>query len=176
LLSRSSRGYLMRKCEICSNTATVHLTKIVNKTKSEMHLCEACAKEQNLIPDSPQELNVPAILQLVMGQLPAPKPATADSICPECGTPYAHFRAQGRLGCPHDYDAFRPLLEPLIERVQSGGSRHSGKTPVRQRLRIARAKRLELESKLKAAVTEERYEEAARLRDSIRDLGADHEP
>jgi protein arginine kinase activator len=165
----------MRKCEFCSSPATVHLTKIVNKTKQEMHLCDACAKEQNLIPEPPQELNVPALLQLVLGQLPAPRPATIDSVCPECGTPYAHFRAQGRLGCPHDYDVFRSLLEPLIERVQCGAIRHSGKTPGRQQRRLMRAHRVELEAQLNRAVTEERYEDAARLRDAIRGLGIDNE-
>lgn len=161
----------MKKCQFCSNPSTIHLTDIVNKTKHEMHLCDACAREKNLIPEPPQELNVPVLLQLVLGQLPAPRPATADSVCPECGTPYAHFRAQGRLGCPHDYDAFRPLLEPLIERVQNGSTRHSGKTPNRHRRRLAQARRVELEAQLQQAVNEERYEEAARLRDSIRELG-----
>jgi len=142
----------MRKCEFCSNPATVHLTKIVNKSKQEMHLCDACAKEQNIIPQPPQELNIPALLQLVMGQLPAPRPATADSVCPECGTPYAHFRAQGRLGCPHDYDVFRSLLEPLIERVQNGATRHAGKSPSRHRRRLVRAHRAELEVQLQRAV------------------------
>lgn len=164
------------KCQFCPNSATVHLTDIINKKKREMHLCETCARERNLIPDPPQELNIPALLQLVIEKLPVPiRSVAADAVCPECGTPYAHFRAQGRLGCPHDYEAFRPLLEPLLEKVHNGPTRHVGKVPRRHLRRVRRARRVELEGQLKSAIAAERYEEAARLRDSIRALGTDHE-
>jgi len=165
------------KCQLCSNPATMHITRTINKQTLEMHLCEECAREQNLFPDPPQELNIPALLHLVLGQMPVPpKPATGDAVCPECGTPYAHFRAKGRLGCPHDYEVFRSLLEPLLEKVHDSSGRHSGKVPRRHRRRMHSARRAELEAKLKSAVAAEQYEEAARLRDSIRALGADHEP
>jgi protein arginine kinase activator len=165
------------KCQLCSNPATMHITRTINKQTLEMHLCEACAREQNLLPDPPQELNIPAILNLVLGQMPAPaRPATTDAVCPECGTPYAHFRAKGRLGCPHDYEVFRSLLEPLLEKVHDSGGRHAGKVPRRHRSRMRSAHLTELEAKLKTAVAAEEYEEAARLRDSIRALGTDHEP
>jgi protein arginine kinase activator len=165
------------KCQLCSNPATMHLTRMINKQKLEIHLCEACAREQNLIPSPPQELNIPALLQLVLGQLPVPvKVSQADLVCPECGTPYAHFRAQGRLGCPHDYEAFRSLLEPLLERVQSNAIRHAGKVPRRYARRMRVAQKAELVARLQAAVSAERYEEAAQLRDAIRALGAGHEP
>jgi protein arginine kinase activator len=164
------------KCQFCAKPATIHLTDIVNKQKREMHLCDACAREKNLIPDPPQELNVPALLHLVLSQAAAPaRAATADAVCPECGTPYAHFKAQGRLGCPHDYEFFRQMLEPLVERVQNSAVRHVGKVPRRHQRRIRRARRVELEARLTSAVSAERYEEAAQLRDAIRALGADHE-
>jgi protein arginine kinase activator len=164
------------KCKYCENPATVLYTEILQKKKREMHLCEACAREKNLISDSAQGLNIPAIVQLALSQLPAPiRPPIADTICPECGTPYAHFRAQGRLGCPHDYEAFRALLEPLLQKVQSNAGEHVGKVPRRHRQRIAAARRGELEAQLRLAISGELYEEAARLRDAIRVLGADHE-
>jgi protein arginine kinase activator len=142
-----------------------------------MHLCEACAREKNLISGPPQDLNVPALLQLVLGQMPLPNRSSAtDTVCPACGTPYAHFRAQGRLGCAHDYEAFRALLEPLLDKVHNGATRHVGKSPARHRRRMARARRVELDARLKLAVEAECYEEAARLRDAIRTLGADDEP
>ena len=164
------------KCDFCSNPASVHLTKAVNKQISEIHLCEDCAREKNLIPNSPQDLNVPAVLELALTQMPAPpRTASSDSICPVCGTPYAHFRSQGRLGCPHDYSAFRSMLEPVLERVQSGAIRHVGKSPRRHRKRLNRKRRVELEAELKQAVETEHYEDAAKLRDAIRALGSDDE-
>ena len=133
-----------------------------------MHLCEACAREKNLMPGP--AAGVERAGRLATGPRPACRPARprGDAVCPECGTPYAEFRAQGRLGCPHDYEAFRSLLEPLVERVQNGAVRHVGKVPRRHRRRLARARRVELEAELQAAVAAERYEEAARLRDAIR--------
>jgi protein arginine kinase activator len=167
----------MKKCQFCSKPAALHLTRIINKQKLEMVLCEACAREQNLIGDAPQELAVPAIVQFVLGASASPvRPTTEDAVCPACGAPYAHFRAQGRLGCPHEYEVFRSLLEPLLEKVHSTAGRHVGKIPRRHRRRIQQARRVELEAQLKTAVAAEKYEEAARLRDSIRALGADHEP
>jgi len=166
-----------RKCQFCSNPATVHLTEFLDKKKGEMHLCETCARKQNVITDSPQALNVPALLQLMFGSVPPTgRESAPDAVCPECGTPYAHFRAQGRLGCPHDYEVFRPLLAPLIEKVHNHAGRHVGKVPRRHRQRMQIAHRVDLEAQLKSAVAAEQYEEAARLRDSIRALGADHEP
>lgn len=171
------RPVVLMKCQFCSNPATVHLTKIVNMDKRELHLCEDCARQKNLTAEPPQEFNVPALLQLVLSQMPLPiRPSAADTICPECGTPYAHFRAQGRLGCAHDYEAFRSLLEPLLDKVHNGATRHVGKLPARLRKRMTRAQRVELEAQLRLAVEAERYEEAARLRDVIRALGADDEP
>jgi len=169
------RGVCMKKCQFCAKPATMHLTRIIDQQKLEWVVCDACAREQNLIADPPQELNVPAILQLVLGKMAATRPGGPDAVCPECGTPYAHFKARGRLGCPHDYEAFRPLLEPLLEKVHNSAGRHVGKVPRKHQQRIQHARRTELESQLKSAVAAERYEEAARLRDSIRALGADHE-
>ena len=163
------------KCEFCSNPATIHVTRIVQKKKRELHLCQACAQEKSLLPGPPEEINVSAVLQLALGSMPAAPRGAADAVCPECGTPYAHFKAQGRLGCPHDYEAFRSLLEPLVERVQSSAVRHVGKVPGRHRRRLHRARRVELEAQLRSAVAQERFEEAARLRDEIRALGADDE-
>lgn len=155
------------KCQFCSKPATIHLTDIVHKQKREMHLCDACAREKNLIPEPPEELNVKAVLHLVTNR---------DAVCPECGTPYAAFKAQGRLGCPHDYEAFRSLLEPLVEKIQNNAVRHVGKVPRRHQRQARRARRAELEARLKSAVAGERYEEAAQLRDAIRALGAENEP
>ena len=159
-------------CQNCGlNPATVHLTDIINKQKRELHLCEACAREQQLIPDGPTpQLNLQALVQLILGQPPAADPAGLT--CPACGLKYAAFRADGRLGCPDDYDAFRPALEPLLERIHRG-TRHAGKTP---RAAARRAELADLREQLAAAVAAEHYEEAARIRDRIRAKEAPDEP
>lgn len=162
------------KCEFCTNTATVHLTDIINKKKRETHLCEDCAREKKLLSDPPQELNVPALLQLVLGQLVGDtKVDPAEIPCPKCGARYGQFRSQGRLGCPHDYVFFHSLLEPLLERVQCNGTQHVGKIPQRRRRSRRHEQRTDLELQLRAAVKAERYEDAAKLRDALRALGGE---
>lgn len=165
----------MNPCQFCGDPATVHLTDIVNKKKREMHLCENCARKQNLIPDAPSpQLNLPALLQLLMNQL-APAAGSADSdevdpaslTCPTCGLKYAQFRADGRLGCPEDYEAFYPSLVPILERVHRG-VQHLGKVPRSVRSRRNVEELDELKVQLSEAVAAEEYEEAARLRDRIR--------
>lgn len=162
-------------CQRCqARPATVHLTDIVNKKKRELHLCDECAREQQLIPEGAgTSLNLQALVSLIMGQ-PDPEVDPGALICPTCGLQYAVFRAEGRFGCPDDYEAFRSVLEPLLERIHRG-TQHTGKTPRHETRRQRLLAETEvLRDELAAAVAAERYEEAARLRDRIRQKeGAD---
>jgi protein arginine kinase activator len=143
------------------------LTDIVNGHKKELHLCKDCAEQKQLLEH--QELNLSAILQTLVGQhLGQLSDELARLTCPACGIKYMEFRAEGRLGCPHDYEIFRVGLEPLLQRIHRAG-RHVGKAPRRGRFDPAlRAEIAELRRQLRAAVEAEGYEEAARLRDLIR--------
>ena len=156
------------KCQFCSNPATVHLTDIVEGQKKELHLCHGCAESKQLLKQ--QELNLPAILQTLIGQhVGARTDELARLTCPACGIKYMEFRAQGRLGCPHDYHVFRNGLEPLMSRLHRS-ARHVGKMPRRGTPDpVRQAETMELRRQLQAAIQDERYEEAARLRDLLRE-------
>jgi protein arginine kinase activator len=155
------------KCQFCASPATIHLTDIVNNQKKEMHLCQRCAEAQHLV--SKQELNLPAILQSMIGQHLGPlSDELARLRCPACGIRYMEFRAQGRLGCPHDYAVFRNGLEPLLKRIHRS-TRHVGKVPRQGPPPVRRqAELVDLRRQLQQAVEAEAYEEAARLRDLLR--------
>ncbi len=157
----------MKKCGRCSKPAVLHITELRHGEVQALHLCEACAKEylsQN--PDEqPDE---------------APEGSSADSSdeleeidqqsCPSCGITFKEFRAQGRLGCPHDYTVFEDELLPLLENIH-GETEHCGKVPKRAPDSSQRQFRLiKLRSELRTAVEEERYEEAARIRDEIQSI------
>jgi protein arginine kinase activator len=162
------------KCQYCPKPATIHLTDIVNGQKRELHLCQSCAEQQHLVKQ--QELNLPAILQTLIGQHVGPlSDALARLICPVCGIKYMEFRAQGRLGCPHDYSVFAAGLRPLLRRIHRA-ERHAGKAPRRALSADRRAERMALRQRLQAAVEAEAYEEAARLRDLLREREATDEP
>jgi protein arginine kinase activator len=161
------------KCQRCSNPATVHLTNIENNQKLEVHLCQQCAEAQQLLKK--QELNLPAVLQALIGQHVGPwTDELARLTCPACGIRYMEFRAAGRLGCPHDYNVFRAGLEPLLNRIHRG-QRHVGKRPRRAVSLEKQAELVELRQNLRLAVESEAYEEAARLRDLLRQKEATDE-
>lgn len=155
------------KCQYCANPATVHLTDIINKQKRELHLCQQCAEQKQLVKT--KELNLPAILQTLISQHVGPLSDELSRLtCPHCGIKYMEFRAAGRLGCPHDYEVFRKGLEPLLQRIHRS-AKHLGKSPRRpQPSASVVAELVELRGKLRNAVESEAYEEAARLRDLIR--------
>jgi len=157
-------------CQNCQQArATVHITDTMPK-KSERHLCERCAEKEGIIVK--QHATTHAILQeflkakVVLG--------SDESIsCDRCGVSFREFQSTGQLGCPHDYEVFRPLLAALIERAHNGATQHIGKMParvgaaLRQKTGLAR-----LQKELRLAVEAEDYERAARLRDEIRTLEA----
>ena len=163
-------------CQCCTQRdAVVHLTDIVNHTKRETHLCEECARAAGLIPTTDEEaagepaINLQALVQFILGQPPTSDPAGLT--CPDCALKYAAFRADGRFGCPADYDIFREPLLPLLERIHRGLV-HRGKTPRRAKLKMRLAA---LNEELTAAVAGEHYERAALLRDRLRAEETAHE-
>ncbi len=164
------------KCQFCSNPATVHITKLVKQQKLEVHLCEACA-EKHQAP--PADLSLSSILESLIGQHVSPVAEELGRlICPTCGIKYMEFRADGRLGCPADYELFRAGLMPILQRIHRA-TRHAGKVPRRPARRAAggrAAELLALRQQLRRAVDGEDYERAAALRDLIRQKEASDEP
>jgi protein arginine kinase activator len=157
------------KCQKCTKQATLHITEVISDEHyEELHLCEDCAQKYMNEPQAPggggkggsvggleesDEANV-------LGQRE----------CPVCGIKFVEFRNSGRLGCPHDYQEFREDLTPLLENIH-GETKHCGKTPRRQpQNKQTQSELLTLRKQLQQAVTREAYEEAARLRDRIRQL------
>jgi protein arginine kinase activator len=160
--------FRVKQCQSCGQPATVHVTNIVNGQKREMHLCQACSEKQQILKN--QELNLSVILQTMIGQHVG---ATSDELarltCPACGIKYMEFKAEGRLGCPRDYQVFQKALEPLLQRIHRA-MRHVGKIPPHATRNAAvQSELMDLRQKLREAIDVEAYEEAARLRDLIRE-------
>ena len=166
----------MKKCRRCTKPATLHITEIRNGEAQALHLCEGCAKDylQSVSPGSPEEEAASFESGTPSESDSEQAPDERDSLtCSQCGITFKQFRSQGRLGCPHDYVAFREELVPLIESIH-GELQHVGKVP-RHVPGISRKQYdlLKLRSDLKSAVQNEQYEEAAKLRDQIQTLEAE---
>ena len=80
------------------------------------------------------------------------------------------FSSQGRLGCPKDYNHFKSGLEPLIEKIQHS-KKHLGKIPKRNPDLSGKKSDeiLKIRQRLKKAIEIESYEEAAKLRDLLKE-------
>ena len=159
-------------CELCKQgQATVHLTEIVNDQMSELHLCEACANQKGAQVESHFGLaDLLSGLADYSSKAQEPEDVTTKA-CLTCGMAYEDFRKVGRLGCADCYTTFRRSLGNLLKRIH-GSPIHVGKSPVRliKPAKIAKSELLELKRKLERAITNEAFEEAAKLRDQVRRL------
>lgn len=149
------------------------MTEIIDGTRTEMHICEQCAQEQGVAVKS--QIPLKELLSNLLAVQPADEELSGlldkDLSCPECGLTLEQFRKDGVLGCPHDYEVFEKVLVPLIEKAHSGKSLHRGKVP--SKMPADKKKKLQLSNlrrQLAAAVQQEDYETAAKLRDKINKL------
>ena len=148
-------------CEECGkNQAEVMMTTVINGESTTRHLCRECLKKY-------KAGDLQAVLAAVLSAMTS-KAQAPDITCPRCGETYAEFQKTGMLGCAECYQAFRKELTPLITRVQ-GRAQHAGRRPPVSEEEQARQNRMEeLRALMEAAVAEENFEEAARLRDELR--------
>jgi len=157
-------------CNICGkNEATIHLTEIINGQMVELHLCENCSQEKGSEMKTQFSLNdllagLTDLNNLAGGQ------RKEELICQGCGLTYQEFGRTGRLGCPGCYQSFSKLLLPLIKRVQKG-TQHVGKRPSKVAPEVRTHMDLrDLQERLRKSVQLEEFEEAARIRDQIKQL------
>ncbi|NLY42694.1 MAG: hypothetical protein GX066_01725 [Clostridiaceae bacterium] len=174
---------LCQKCQ--QRLANVHVTRIINNEKIEMHLCEKCAREnENIMYNnmynnpfdftSPFSINnfISAFLGSKTGHEAKFRNNTNVSFCRVCGTTYDQFARSGQLGCANCYNVFQNELEPVFKRIH-GNTYHRGKMPHRTGGEIKAKREINrLKSLLDEAIKKEEYEKAAKLRDQINDLKA----
>ncbi len=159
-------------CTICKEKpATVHLTQIVGEKMQKLDLCEDCAKTKGI--NDPTSFGL-ADLDLVLGlgasQQLEQAAGGVELKCPRCGFTQADFKKSGRLGCPECYVTFAEGLRGLLKTMHKG-TRHTGKAPEALRSTRENADKLKtLQTKLAKAIKDENYEQAALVRDEIKQL------
>lgn len=157
-------------CDVCKQkSATVFLTQIVDGKMQKVNLCDACSKEKGVTDPKGFAL---ADLLLGIGASEEMDRGGTGLRCSQCGFTQADFKKTGRFGCPHCYEVFSEGMEAMLKGMHKGTT-HTGKVP--QRLVKARQRDEELrklQGELIKAVTAEKYETAAELRDKIRQLEA----
>jgi protein arginine kinase activator len=156
---------MMKKCRRCSKPATLHITEIRKGEVQQLHLCESCAdkylNQSQVDGDEESQGAEPPEEQLN---------AIDQVACPHCGMTFRQFRTHGRLGCPHDYEVFAAQLNDLLKNIHDD-TQHYGKAPKQSdESRQEQFRLLKLRKELQAAVSDEAYERAAKLRDEIQQV------
>jgi len=164
-------------CDLCGkNQATVHLTEIVDDQMTELHLCEECARQKS--EQMEQQFGLSDLLAGMAEFTNKPAQGGKELMsavkCKRCGLTFADFKKIGRLGCSECYNTFRQYLVPLLKRIH-GSNIHVGKKPAGQVTAEPRKEKEAdplslLRQKLQKAIEAEEFEEAARLRDQIRQM------
>ena len=156
------------KCQKCTKAATLHITELVTDEQiEELHLCEECAQKYLY---EPQANGAQQPGSGSGGEDDLGEPELMNRECQLCGIKFVDFRNSGRLGCPHDYAEFHDELIPLLENIH-GETKHCGKSPRRKpQSQKTQNELVQLRKQLLQAVNKEAYEEAAKIRDRIRQL------
>ncbi|MDQ8189053.1 UvrB/UvrC motif-containing protein [Roseibacillus persicicus] len=144
----------------------MHFTQLENGQMNKMSFCESCAAAEGIMDLSGFGL-ADSVLSAGSDET---KGSDNGDQCPGCGFTRSKFQQTGRLGCSQCYLTFS---DDILARLgpMHRGLRHLGKHP-EGFTGDAFSERLlaECEERLAEAVAAENYEEAARIRDEIRQL------
>ena len=153
-------------CDLCTDkNATVYLTQIVDGKMQKVNLCDACAKEKGVTDPTGFAL---ADLLLGLGSDEKVNLPGDELTCETCGFTQSGFKKNGRLGCSECYQVFGGGLDSLVKAMHKG-TLHVGKVPTRYKVTKRFTDQItELKQRLKIAITDENFEEAAKLRDEIK--------
>lgn len=154
-------------CNECGkNQATVHSVQYVNGVKSEVHLCSQCAKNH---PELSGNLFSTGdfFKSFFDGFMQMPVLSGSGAVCDSCGTSFGEFRQSGLFGCPDCYNTFREAVIPVLKGTH-GSIQHTGEKPAANTEEAEKRRHYyELKEQLARAIAEERFEDAAKLRDEI---------
>lgn len=162
------------KCDFCDNKAKVFLTQLVEGQMKKVCLCDSCAKERGVT--DPTGFSLADLLQGgTVTQVPMAGTVVANQAlrgrqCPTCGFTLEDLKRVRRFGCSDCYQTFGDEVTQMVRGMHKGTS-HVGKVPEGLMAMHYRNQRIEeLRSRLDQAIASESYEEAAGIRDEIRNL------
>ena len=163
------------KCQHCNhNEATTHIKKNVNGNVTEMHLCSDCARELGVMEEfSPESFFNDTFFGNFLGAgVPAMNILSGIDHCEYCGSTFNDIVKSGRVGCANCYSKSEASPQPTITKMH-GNAKHIGKNVTYTEEKEAEPEISELDklkNDLKLAIKEQRFEDAAVLRDKINEM------
>ncbi|MBE6605922.1 MAG: hypothetical protein E7635_02655 [Ruminococcaceae bacterium] len=154
-------------CTDCNkNMASVFYEHTVNGKTNSLSLCSECAKKRGILSS---DMLFSEILSIPFKVKSTP---TSHKVCSLCGSDETNFIRDGKVSCPVCYETFETELESPIKRIHSNVS-HIGRAPAKYKKQSDKKRVLEgLKRQLEQAVKNQEYENAAVLRDKIREIEA----
>ena len=187
-------------CENCGKCeANVRYTQIINGNKKEMNLCEECSEKLGIGNiEFKMPINFSSFLGDFFDDFEAnsflPEFNPIKTLhCDSCGMTFEEFMNTGKFGCSNCYDTFESKIDPILKSIH-GANRHVGRlgeiastsklenktTNKNENIQTAKEEANKnnkeqneidkLKVELQKAIKEERYEDAAKLRDTIKKL------
>lgn len=160
-------------CERCGkNEANVQVQAFSMDGQSHtFNLCTECVAKQRA-EFGREGADIAKLMGSFFGKLAAHMKAEADeaqyeATCPGCGKTYEDFKSSGVMGCEKCYGAFAEKVEEILLRNNDSVRYASGSSDNAEKRRVRIRK---LRGCMKTAIESEDYEQAARLRDEIREL------
>lgn len=169
------------RCTHChEKEANTHIQRIINGQREEMYLCPDCARELGVMDDFSFE---PFSMDSFFGGLLGAGATALNSLagverCDSCGSSFNDIINSGRVGCGNCYSMFEDRLQPSIEKLH-GKAKHVGKNVTYTETEDNKKDEKEssapspiekLKSELKQAIKEQRFEDAAVIRDKIKEM------
>lgn len=158
-------------CDECHLRPVTVKIQIANQGQVvERALCQLCGLKYGAGANAPLAAPMPfALLSGMLGPTQGAPALPGPARCIRCGYPFHQFQQTSMLGCAECYASFAPQLEVILRRSQGGSVQHGGKTPARIAGALDQRRAIEtLRANLETAIKEQRFEDAARLRDEIR--------
>ncbi|MFC0274105.1 hypothetical protein ACFFIX_22410 [Metabacillus herbersteinensis] len=167
-------------CQECQERpATFHFTKVINGEKTEVHICEHCAKDNSelFMFDSNTGFSFNSLLTGLLKMEPVIAKAEEHNVfkqsvvlqCERCKMTFQQFSKVGRFGCSNCYETFKNQITPILKRVHGGNTVHAGKIPERIGGDIHLRKKVdELKGVIHNLILQEEFEKVAEVRDEIR--------
>lgn len=182
-------------CQKCNkNEANVKYTEIINGEKKEMMLCEECSHKLGL---DNVNFNLPIDFSSFFGGLLEDDEYNSQEFmplfeqvkelkCDNCNMTYSDFINQGKFGCPECYNVFSSKIDAILKRLH-GSNKYLGRKALNNiseqekstvkgdngkiKQKASQNDKLEkLQKDLKKAIADERYEDAAKIRDQINSM------
>jgi protein arginine kinase activator len=166
----------------CHKPKLYHITDIIDGQVKSFELCEDCAanylnpqevqeiqsQETPTEEIQPQEQALKGVFDILMAFMNQSHPwvyGAKNKVCHTCGMSLSEVQSKGQLGCPQCYEVFGPELQYFFTKAQ-GGTEHVGKHPRQEESDLLAT----LEEFLDESIKKEDYEQAAALRDQIKEL------